>query len=175
MPGVLVTLIPGILRGWAISLFITFPESKQNKNTMSLSIQPHYKWRQKLKFLVVMHSLCYIFCSRRTLMLSCALARYLWLKLANVKVSESMLTFKLTYSEGKQKLRFTFHCHSNKLVKCTLIIVPCDTWTVLILNCHLRSWWPTVINLLSLALWSINLRFDLTHRFYFKYLSPWNM
>ncbi len=31
---------------------------------------------------------------RETLMLSCALARYLWLKLANVNVSESMLTYK---------------------------------------------------------------------------------
>ncbi len=57
---------------------------------MSLSIEPQYKWRQKKKF-----SGCHTFnCSSRTLMLYCASAMYLWLKLANVKVSESMLTYK---------------------------------------------------------------------------------
>uniref|UniRef100_A0A8C2HQ34 CCR4-NOT transcription complex, subunit 1 n=1 Tax=Cyprinus carpio TaxID=7962 RepID=A0A8C2HQ34_CYPCA len=32
VPGVLVTLIPGILRGWAIVYFITFPKPKQNRD-----------------------------------------------------------------------------------------------------------------------------------------------
>ncbi len=54
VPGELVTLIPGMLRGWAIYIFVLY---FLNSNKMSLSIQPQYKWRQKCSLSYNLHLL----------------------------------------------------------------------------------------------------------------------
>ncbi len=46
------------------------------------------------------------------------------------------------------------------------VIVPCDTWTVLILHVVIRD---RNMRLLPLALWSVNPRFELPTVFIFKY------
>ncbi len=75
--------------------FITFPEPKQNRAKCPQVFNPNTNEDKNFNFLVVINSLSYHFiCSSRTLMSSCALARYLRLKLSNVKVIESMLMYK---------------------------------------------------------------------------------
>ncbi len=68
-----------------IIYFISWIQTKQSK--MSLSIQPQYKWRQKRSFFGrhTLIKLQFFIC--RTLMLSCALARYFWLTLVHANVT----------------------------------------------------------------------------------------
>ncbi len=47
-------------------------------------------------------------------MLSCALASYLWLKLANVKISESMLMYKPTVNSCSHVLYNVGQKHTNE-------------------------------------------------------------
>ncbi len=63
VPGVLVTLIPGILRGWMgnIIYLITFPESKQNRAKCPQVFNPNTNEDKNVHFLVVIHSLSYHF------------------------------------------------------------------------------------------------------------------
>ncbi len=61
VPGVLVTLIPGILRGWEISFLIKFPESKQNIEKSPEVFNLNTNEDKNLHFLVVIHSLSYTF------------------------------------------------------------------------------------------------------------------
>ncbi len=76
----------------SIFYFIKFPES--------MKIVPKYPSPIQMKTETLIFWLSYtqftvFICSSKTLMLSCALARYLWLKLANINVIESMLMYKL--------------------------------------------------------------------------------
>ncbi len=64
-----------------IIYFITFPESKQNKNTKYSNNEDKIVLQMKTKTLIIWlsytHYVTVLTCSRRTLMFSCALARYL--------------------------------------------------------------------------------------------------
>ncbi len=106
-----------------IFYYITFPEYKQNRAKCAQVFNPNTNEDKNVHFLVVIHSLRYI-CSS-TLMLSCASARYLWLKLANVKVRESMLMYcsRVLYSVGQKHITEVYISVSLhiKLVKCRLI------------------------------------------------------
>ncbi len=84
-----------------IIYFITISWIQTKQSKISLCIQPQYKWRQKHSF-----SGCHALI-KLTLMVFCALERYLWLKLANVKV----LTSCTVYIRSKtHKLKSTFYC-----------------------------------------------------------------
>ncbi len=77
-----------------IIYFILFPKPKQNRAKCPHSPPIPMKTKTFIFWLSYSHYVTIFICSSRTLMLSCALARYLWLKLANVKVSEYMLMYK---------------------------------------------------------------------------------
>ncbi len=71
LPGVLVTLIPGIMRGRAMA-FILFHILNPNKTEKKVRLS---------------YSFCYyfhLFKQKVNVILTCASARYLWLKLANI-------------------------------------------------------------------------------------------
>ncbi len=126
VPGVLVTLIPGIQRGWPISFIVLhfLNSNKTEQNVPKYSTPVHIKTKTFIFWLSsYIHLVTIFICSSRTLMLSCALARYRWLKLANVKVSESMLMYNINsglfsrlvqrYVRSKtHKRRSTFQCLS---------------------------------------------------------------
>ncbi len=80
-----------------IIYFIAFPESKQNRVKCPLVFNPNTNEDKNIHFLVVIHSLSYNFYLLKqnvNATLCFSKVAYLWLKLSNVKVSESMLMYK---------------------------------------------------------------------------------
>ncbi len=69
---------------------------------------PNTNEDKNVHFLLVIHSLSY---TSHLIKLSCASARYLWINLANVNVSESMLMYcsHVLYSVGQKHMNEGLH------------------------------------------------------------------